>query len=225
MTGLITRLNPLVLLAIGVAAALGSPAIRTMPIAVTCAAVYVVAVVAVVPSWRYPVVCLAFVALPVATIVWSTWLFGGRDLEVAAVAGVRTFVMAWPGAVAAGYIDVARLGDYLAQTLHVPSRFAAALSAALQRVGGAWQAWHDLDRARRARGLRRRPWPMAFALLVHTMRDASRTSIAMDARGFATAGRRTWAEAATWPPIDLLALAFAAAAGALPVLLLLASRV
>lgn len=224
MTGLATRLNPLVLLAIGIFAALGSPAIRTWEIGVVCAVMYVLAVSVAVPSWRYPTLCLAVVTIPVATIVWTTWLLGGRDLEVAGVAGIRTFVMAWPGAVAAGYVDVARLGDYLAQTLRVPGRFAAALSAALQRVSGAWQAWHDLDRARRARGLSRRPWPMAFALLVHTMRDATRTSIAMDARGFASATRRTWAEPATWSRIDVLVLVGAVAAGLLPSLLLLTSR-
>jgi len=108
-----------------------------------------------------------------------------------------------------GYVDVARLGDYLAQSLKVPGRFAAALSAALQRVGGSWRTWHDLERTRRARGLRVRPWSMAFALLVHTIRDATRTSIAMDARGFAMAHRRTWAEPAHWSRADVAALAVA----------------
>ena len=221
MTGLITRFNPLVLLVMALAPALGSPAIRTMPIALTCVALHVVVMTILVPSWKYPALCLALVALPVASIVWSTWWLGGRDLEVALVAGLRAFVMTWPGAVAVGYLDVARLGDYLAQTLRVPGRFAAALSAALQRVGGAWQAWHDVDRARKARGLPRRPFPMAFTLLVHTMRDATRTSIAMDARGFAAAQRRTWAEPATWTRVDRIAVVAAGAVGALPTFLLL----
>lgn len=221
MTGLITRFNPLVLLVMALAPALGSPAIRTMPIALTCVALHVVVMTILVPSWKYPALCFALVALPVASIVWSTWWLGGRDLEVAVVAGLRAFVMTWPGAVAVGYLDVARLGDYLAQTLRVPGRFAAALSAALQRVGGAWQAWHDVDRARRARGLPRRPFPMAFTLLVHTMRDATRTSIAMDARGFATAQHRTWAEPATWTATDRLAVLGAVTLGALPAVLLL----
>lgn len=221
MSGVITRFNPLVLLVMALAPALGSPAIRTMPIALVCVTAQVVTMLLLVPSWRYPALCLALVALPVAGIVWSTWLLGGHDLEVAAVAGLRAFVMTWPGAVAVGYLDVARLGDYLAQTLYVPGRFAAALSAALQRVTGAWQVWHELERVRRARSLPRRPWPMAFALLVHTMRDATRTSIAMDARGFATASGRTWAEPATWTRTDRVATVGAAALGALPVFLLL----
>lgn len=207
MTGLLTRLNPLVLIGIGVAAALGSPAIRTLPIAVVAVSLWVLAAALTVPSWRYPAVCLLLVLIPMASVAWSTWLLGGRDAEVALVAGLRTFVLAWPGAVAVGYVDVARLGDYLAQSLKVPSRFAAALSAALQRVGGSWRTWHDLERTRRARGLKVRPWSMAFALLVHTIREATRTSIAMDARGFATAHRRTWAEPATWSRADVGVLA------------------
>lgn len=219
MTGLLTRLNPLVLLAIGLAAALGSPAIRTLPIALTCVAVHVVMLAVLVPSWRYPALCVALVALPVASIMWSTWLLGGRDLQTATVAGLRAFVMTWPGAVAVGYLDVARLGDYLGQTLRVPGRFAAALSAALQRVGGTWQTWHELERVRRARSLPRRPFPMAFALLVHTLRDATRTSIAMDARGFASATRRTWAQPAIWTTWDRTALAGAVLIGGLPALM------
>lgn len=206
MTGLLARLNPLVLIGIGVAAALGSPAIRTLPIAVVAVSLWVLAAVLTVPSWKYPAVCLLLVLIPMASVAWSTWLLGGRDAEVALVAGLRTFVLAWPGAVAVGYVDVARLGDYLAQSLKVPGRFAAALSAALQRVGGSWRTWHDLERTRRARGLKVRPWSMAFALLVHTIREATRTSIAMDARGFATAHRRTWAEPATWSRADVGAL-------------------
>ncbi|GAA3539962.1 hypothetical protein AFL01nite_29340 [Aeromicrobium flavum] len=224
MTGLLTRLNPLVLLAIGLTAALGSPAVRTLPIALAAVTTYVVFVVLTVPSWRYPALCLAVVLLPMASVAWSTWLLGGRDAEVAAVAGLRTFVLAWPGAVAAGYIDVARLGDYLAQSLRVPGRFAAALSAALQRVAGAWRTWHDLERSRRARALPRRPWSMAFALLVHTIRDATRTSIAMDARGFASAGRRTWAEPATWTRSDVSVLVTAVLLALLPTALHLISH-
>ncbi|SKB07724.1 energy-coupling factor transporter transmembrane component T family protein [Aeromicrobium choanae] len=206
MTGLLTRLNPLVLIGIGVAAALGSPAIRTLPVALLAVALWVVAAVLTVPSWRYPAFCLLLVLIPMASVAWSTWLLGGHELEVAVVAGLRTFVLAWPGAVAVGYVDVARLGDYLAQSLKVPGRFAAALSAALQRVAGSWRTWHDLERTRRARGLKVRPWSMAFALLVHTIRDATRTSIAMDARGFATAQRRTWAEPADWIRADVAVL-------------------
>ena len=43
---------------------------------------------------------------------------------------------------------------------------------------------------------------MAFAMLVHALRGASQTAIAMDARGFASAHDRTWAEAATWTRLD-----------------------
>ena len=44
---------------------------------------------------------------------------------------------------------------------------------------------------------------MSFALLVHAMRGATRSAVAMDARGFATADDRTWAEPATWTRLDV----------------------
>jgi len=85
VTGLLTRLNPLVLIGVGVAAALGSPAIRTLPVALLAVGLWVLAAVLTVPSWRYPAFCLALVLIPMASIAWSTWLLGGRDLEVAVV--------------------------------------------------------------------------------------------------------------------------------------------
>nr|MDQ4008796.1 energy-coupling factor transporter transmembrane protein EcfT [Actinomycetota bacterium] len=37
-----------------------------------------------------------------------------------------------------------------------------------------------------------------FGVLVSTLRTSGRVSVAMDARGFASAHRRTWAEPAPW---------------------------
>lgn len=216
MTGVATQVNPLALLAVGLAGTLGSLGVDTLPEALALATCWLVVVALASPSWRHPAFCLALVALPVVSVAWSTWMLGGRDPQTTALAAVRIFVLAWPGAVAVGYVDVARLGDYLAQTLRVPARFASALSVALQRVGGTWRAWHDIARARRARGLRRGPGAMAFAVLVHTMREASRTSIAMDARGFAAARRRTWAEPASWTRVDVGAVLLAAVLAVTP---------
>ena len=54
---------------------------------------------------------------------------------------------------------------------------------------------------------------MAFAMLVHALRGASQTAIAMDARGFASAHDRTWAEAANWTRLDRAMLVAAALLG------------
>ncbi|RYJ02522.1 MAG: hypothetical protein EON52_19440 [Actinomycetales bacterium] len=65
---------------------------------------------------------------------------------------------------------------------------------------------------------------MAFALLVHTIRDATRTSIAMDARGFATAHRRTWAEPAHWSRADVMVLVGAVVLALVPAAISLMSH-
>jgi energy-coupling factor transport system permease protein len=96
----------------------------------------------------------------------------------------------------------------------------------LQRVTTMTTTWQQIDRTRRARGLGpgRRPvavavhaGSMTFAMLASSLRGASRMSIAMDARGFATAQRRTWAEPATWTRLDTGGLVASLALGAVPV--------
>ena len=122
-------------------------------------------------------------------------------------------VLAWPGSVALGYLDPARLGDYLAQTLRLPARLVAAFAAPCSASRRSATPGQQLERARRARGFgpSRNPSPgayaagMSFALLVHAMRGATRSAVAMDARGFATAHDRTWAEPATWTRLDVAA--------------------
>jgi energy-coupling factor transport system permease protein len=141
-------------------------------------------------------------------------------------------VLAWPGAVAVGFVDPSRLGDHAAQRLHVPARFVASFVAVLQRVTTMSTTWQQIDRTRRARGLGpgRRPvavvvhaGSMTFAMLASSLRGASRMSIAMDARGFATAQHRTWAEPATWTRLDTAGLVASVALGAVPILARLAS--
>ena len=232
MRSFVLRTNPLALMSIGVGSLLGSLAIRSLDVALIAAAVYALVALLFLPSWRYPIVCLAFTAIAGATVVYSTWRGGGHDEREAATAGLRILVLAWPGSVALGYVDQSRLADYLAQTLHLPARLVAATSVAFQRFAGLHTAWQQLDRARRARGFgpSRNPLAtgayvanMSFALLVHALRGATRSAVAMDARGFATADHRTWAEPATWTRLDATAFALAAALGAVPLLASIAS--
>ncbi|MCL3816902.1 energy-coupling factor transporter transmembrane component T [Aeromicrobium wangtongii] len=226
MRSLVVRLNPLVLFAFGLFSLIGSLFVRDLTTAAWAVGAYAAAALLFLPSWRYPVVCLLLSAVAAATIVYSTWRLGGRDEQEALTAGLRILVLAWPGSVMLGYLDPARLGDYLAQSLRLPARMVAAFSAALQRFLGFHLAWQQLDRVRRARGFGagRNPFAngpyvadMSFALLVQALRGASASSIAMDARGFATAHDRTWAEPATWSGLDRAAIALAALLGAVPV--------
>ncbi len=220
------RLNPLALMSIGLASLVGSFAIRSLDVALVAVAAYALAALVFLPSWRFPLACLAFTTLAGATVVYSTWRGGGHDEREAATAGLRVLVLAWPGSVALGYADQSRLADHLAQSLHLPARLVAALSVAFQCFAGLHTAWQQLDRARRARGfgVSRNPLTsgayvvsMSFALLVDALRGATRSAVAMDARGFATAHHRAWAEPATWSRLDIVGLALAVALGAVPV--------
>lgn len=228
----ITRVNPLVLLGVGGLSFLGSLFVRDLTIAIVTLSAYALVALLVLPSWRLPLVCLGFSAFAALTVLYSNWRLGSGGWEPAATQALRMVILAWPGAVAICYLDTGRLPDYLAQSLHVPARLAAAFGAGLQRFSGLQQAWVELERSRRARGFgptrnpltQIRHWAgMTFALMVHALRGATRSSIAMDARGFATAHGRTWAEPAVWTRTDVVALLVAGALGLLPAVLLLAS--
>jgi len=221
-------LNPLAQLAVGFGSLFASFWIRDLDVALWTVGAYALAAVVFLPGWRYPLVCLGFTSIAAVTIVYSTWRLGGHDLEEAVTAGLRIVVLAWPGSVMAGYVDPQRLADNLAQRVKLPDRFVAAFAAALQKVTGLGITWTELERVRRARGvgptanpvaLTRHAGAMSFALLVQALRGASQTSIAMDARGFASAHHRSWAEPATWTWRDWTALSLGAALAAVPVVL------
>jgi energy-coupling factor transport system permease protein len=219
----IVRANPLAQISVGLFALASSFWIRSLPVALIAVGCYVLAVVLTVPAWRYPVLCLVFSGIAAVTIVYSTWRLGGHDGREAITAGLRIVVLSWPGSVAVGYVDPARLADFLAQSLHLPARAVAAFSASLQRFASYGHAWTQIERVRRVRGMGPSMNPvswfshagsMAFAMLVHALRGASQTSIAMDARGFASAHDRTWAEPAAWTRLDAAVVAVAFLLGA-----------
>lgn len=227
MRSLVLRVNPLAQLSVGLFSLLGSFWIDSLAVALVALGFYVAAAVVLVPGWRYPALCLGFTSIAAVTIVYSTWRLGGRDLEEAFTAGLRIVVLAWPGSVMAGYVDPSRLADYLAQSLRMPPRLIAAFAAALQKFTGFGLAWQQLERVRRVRGFGASRNPLAngrhaanmsFALLVQAMRGATSASIAMDARGFATAHRRTWALPAPWVRLDRVAMGVAMLLGAVPAL-------
>ncbi|HYJ66997.1 MAG TPA: energy-coupling factor transporter transmembrane component T [Nocardioidaceae bacterium] len=221
----VTRANPLVLLAVGLLAVVASFGVRTLAVAVAMVGVVIVLAVAMVPglvgnSWR-----LLAPLLGAASVTFSTWLLAGRDESVAALAGLRVLVLALPGVLVAPFIDPSRLGDQLAQRLRLPVRPVAAVTASLQRFEDLGAVWEQLDRGRRVRGLGpgrnpvariRHVGAMTFGLLVATLRSSARMAVAMDARGFATAHRRSWAEPAPWTRYDSAVLVGAIGFAALP---------
>ena len=152
--------------------------------------------------------------LAALSVGWSTWWLAGRDVDSALTVALRVLVVVLPSAVLVPRIDPDRLGDHLAQRLGLPDRPVVATAAALQRVHTLGDLRVEISRARRARGLGtsvRRPSTLlahtvavTLGLLVRTLRAAAELAVAMDARGFATARRRTWWAPAPWPPRDTL---------------------
>ena len=73
-------------------------------------------------------------------------------------------------------------------------------------------AWTEVGWARRLRGQGvtwRSPrsvvahlWASTFGMLLRSLGSAATLAVAMDARGFAGAGRRTWATRAPWRAAD-----------------------
>ena len=91
-------------------------------------------------------------------------------------------------------------------------------------------AWTEIGWARRLRGQGvswRHPrtlvahlWASTFGMLLRSLGSAATLAVAMDARGFASSARRTWAEPAPWRPADSLVVL----AACLPVLVVVIAR-
>ncbi|WP_446663890.1 energy-coupling factor transporter transmembrane component T family protein [Flexivirga sp. B27] len=211
MKQLMPQANPLALLTFGFTAIIGSFLVDRPMTALLVVAVYAVLAVACVPSWRPLRWRLFAVGFAAVSLWWSSWLLGGHDPTTATTAAGRILVLALPGAVVAAFIDPMRFGDALAQNLRLPARFVGAFAASLTRFDRLGETWDQLQRTRRIRGFgpaggpiarAATTGPLAFGLLVSAMRGATQLSLAMDARGFATAQQRTWAEPSPWSRRD-----------------------
>lgn len=158
---------------------------------------------------------LAPVGLAVVGVAWSSWLLGGHDLEIASGAALRVLCLVVPSAFVVNFIDPEPLGDHLAQRLRMPARPVVAATAALQRVQSFGSLWTELMTTRRVRGIRadrgllargREAVVVTGGLLVGALGQAAVLSLAMDARGFAEAQRRSWAGPAPWRVPDSLVM-------------------
>ena len=166
-------------------------------------------------------------------VAWSSWLLGGRDLERAALAALRVGALVAPAVLTLPFVDPTALGDHLAQRLRLPNRPVVAITAALARFTAIVRLWQSIDRTRRIRGLRGDLPPrhgstwarlrarteglgqITLGLLTGTLGSAFSLALAMDARGFATAYRRSWWGPAPWRTADSLVVLSAIAVVAL----------
>jgi energy-coupling factor transporter transmembrane protein EcfT len=223
------KYGPLSLVAASLLPVVGATAIHSTRHGLLSVGVQLVLAVLLVRDWRSTMRLLAFGMFASVTVLVSTWLYGGRDLDVAAGASMRVLYIVIPAAVLTPFIDPTRLGDHLGQRLRLPARAVVASTVALERLESMGRQWQQIGRARRARGVGaagsllnrvRVSASMSLSLLVSTMRMSGAMSLAMDARGFATAHRRTWAEPAPWHRRDSLILLGGLVFAALPWLLL-----
>jgi energy-coupling factor transport system permease protein len=140
-------------------------------------------------------------------------------VEAAAAVSLRLLAIVLPGIVVVATTDPLDLADALVQHLHVSPRFAYGALAGLRLLPLLSADWHQLRRARRARGLEPGRSPVAvlrffgsltFSLLVAAIRRGVRLATAMDARGFDVRTPRTVARPQCFTRADwiLVALAF-----------------
>lgn len=229
----VRRCGPLAVLLASLLPAVGSLAVDSPTAGAIALAVQLVLLPLAVGALRPLLPRLLPVGLAALTIGWSTWLLGDASdasttpLALACTAVLRVLVLVLPGAVLVAWLDPAEAGDHLAQRWRWPARAVVAAVVALGQLSVLHETWDEVSRARRARGLGPGRGPVAalrwsastsFGLLVDALRRAGRTSVAMDARGFAHARHRTWAQPAPWGTADTVLVVVAAAVAAVPLL-------
>ena len=214
-------LNPLTLCLIGILAAIGSFAVQTWQGGLLALLPTVLLAPLAVRTLRGGALRLLPILLSAAGLAWTTALLGDAPslsaeawlLGLKEAARITAFVA--PGVLALGSVEPTALGDALGQRLRAPARPVVAAVSALVRVGHLGRQWDTIVRTRIRRGLGgpRSPRMLAgatLALLVDTLRGAEQQALAMDARGFAGADRRTWAEPSPLGRADLLGVLLAA---------------
>ena len=226
--GLLGRAGPLsLLLGAILLTASGVIAGGLLPLTIGVAALVVTGMVLL--RFRFPPGRLVAPGIAIASIAWSNWLLSDpRAVEPALVAALRVAFIVLPGVVAASFLEPTALGDHLGGPLRLPSRPVLALVAALRRLDGFAELWQEISRARRIRGVgpgrspvsKAREWgALCLALLVESVRQAGRLTIAMDSRGYSVPGPRTWFGEAGWSREDTELVVMAASLAALPHLL------
>lgn len=139
----------------------------------------------------------------------ALWITSG-GLAAAGAVALRLLALAIPGIVLFARLDPTDLSDALITHWHARPRIAVGSLAALRLAPLVLADLRQSYAARRTRGLvGRNPataLPMLLgtlaAVLVTTVRRASRLSVAMDSRGFDSGGPRTLARESRWRRLD-----------------------
>lgn len=157
--------------------------------------------------------------------IWFDWFLvtiSDNSLHLAVAVFARIFALGAAAVVLIGGTDLTRMADGLAQIVRLPDRFVLGTLAGVRMIGLFVDDWRTMGLARRARGIadtgRLRTFAtMAFALLVFAIRRGTILSTAMEARGFGSGIRRTWARPSALGRADLVGVlvTLAVCAGAL----------
>ncbi|MEX1078931.1 MAG: energy-coupling factor transporter transmembrane component T [Homoserinimonas sp.] len=157
------------------------------------------------------------------SLIWQFGFVSVTDgsLELAAAMMLRILAAGIPAIVLFVTTDPTDLADGLAQVLRLPERFVLGGLAGLRLVGLFIDDWHSLSLARRARGVGdsgrvRRFGGQAFALLVLSVRRATKLATAMEAKGFGSPGTRSWARPSPfgWREVVLIVIGVVVGAAA-----------
>ncbi|RZS87239.1 energy-coupling factor transport system permease protein [Motilibacter rhizosphaerae] len=212
------RLNPLAGASACLVLGLGAlAALDPVTPAVLVGAVLLLALVRV-REWRPLVPGAVVVVLGAVGVGFSNALLapgGGLDGLAGLATALRVLAVGLPGLLLLTALDPTELADALVQHLRVPPRPAYAVLAALRMLPLLQEEWQVLGLAQRSRGLDAGRSPVravellgrrAFALLVGTVRHASRLALAMDARGFDSGVPRSRARRSRLGPLDAAAV-------------------
>jgi energy-coupling factor transporter transmembrane protein EcfT len=217
--------GPLSMLFCSIAAAAGAIGIEDARTGALCVALSVAAVGWLVADARGAAFRLSLGLIAALSLFASSWLYGGHHLDESLGTALRIVYLVFPAAVLGARIRPSELADHLAQRAGLPDRVAVSAAAALGRIDSIGETWRQITRARRARGMGidggvvrrlRASAGAAFGLLVASMRHAGALAVAMDARGFAHATQRTWAQPAPWLRGDWVVAAIGVALAAAP---------
>lgn len=143
--------------------------------------------------WRLGTLLLASSGVAFVNIVAS------GEFEAGLVAAARVLAIVTGGALLFPTIDVTRLADALGQRWHLPHRFVLGAFVAMRQVETFRNDVRSISLARRIQGKGAdtrlgliRDFPqLTFTFLVSALRQGSRLSLAMQARGL-SAAPRTW---------------------------------
>lgn len=166
---------------------------------------------------------LAALSVGLLNVLLAPASAGGPDFANGLGLGLRLLGIALSGVVALATTEPTDLADSLQQQAHLPPRLAIGALAAVRSLPILAIEWQLIGMARRARGVSAGWSPLAaarlafgklLALLVGAVRRATRLALAMDARGFGTATRRTIARPQAVRVADWVLLLAATALGA-----------